>query len=185
MPGSDANAAKPRRFSFPLPRPLWVGLATAVLVVCGAGLRIGVHAYRQKVATQEIERLGGRIYRVSQIPYWLSGHDVEFEFLEDVEAVVLTGSDDPDAAMRYARDFGELRALNLWGTRVTDAGLQNIESLTNLVALDAAYTQLSDAGLIHLKRLTKLEKLKLHRTRVTDAGVTELQRALPGLTICR
>ena len=182
---TDPVTPEPCRFLIRLPRPLWIGLAAVVLVVVGVGLRIGVPAYRQQVAIREIERLGGRIDRPSQIPFWLSSKGVQFEFLDKVEAVDLTGADIDDADMHFLCDFGELRDLNLWGTRVTDAGLRNIESLTNLVELDAACTQLSDAGLLHLKGLTKLKNLKLHRTRVTDAGVCELQRALPGLTIKR
>ncbi|HEY3969261.1 MAG TPA: hypothetical protein VGM05_32215 [Planctomycetaceae bacterium] len=181
----NPTPSEPRRFPIGLPRPLWIGLVTVVVAVAGVGLRIGISAYRQQVAIREINRLGGTIYRPSRVPLWLSSKGIQFDFLDQVEAVDLTGADIDDGGMKFLRDFPELEILSLWGTRVSDSGLRNVESLTKLVELDAACTTLSDEGLIHLKGLTNLRHLKLHRTHVTDAGVTELKQALPELDVFR
>ena len=52
--------AEPRRIVFRVPRPLWIGLATVVLVVAGLGLRFYMPIYRQQVAIREIKRVGGQ-----------------------------------------------------------------------------------------------------------------------------
>src|SRR5579864_1082896 len=61
----------PRRFSIRLPRPLWIGLATVVLVVVAVTLRIGVPIYREQAAIREIERVGGKTERRPVGPEWL------------------------------------------------------------------------------------------------------------------
>ncbi len=58
---------KPRRFSIRLPRPLWIGLAAAVLVVGALGLGFGVRIWRQYATVQAIERLGGAVGTVHQL----------------------------------------------------------------------------------------------------------------------
>ncbi len=176
---------KPRRLASRPPRPLWIGLATLGLVVVVVGIRVGYPAYRQHVAIQEIERLGGKIGRMSRLPLWVQSFGVQLEYFDEVWGVDLTGANVDDADMQFLRDFPELTKLSLWGTRVSDRGLRDIDNLANLVELDAACTDISDEALLHLTRLTKLEKLKLHRTRVTDSGVSDLQRNLPKTKILR
>src|SRR5262245_53069861 len=61
----------PPRRSIRLPRPLWIGLATAALVVVGVGLRFGVPIYQQHAAIREIERLGGNLDLRPRGPKWL------------------------------------------------------------------------------------------------------------------
>ena len=63
---------EPRKFSVQLPRPLWIGLTTVVLVVVAIGLRIGAPIYRQQVAIREIEVLDGSIRTEPTGPRWLS-----------------------------------------------------------------------------------------------------------------
>lgn len=60
MATTDPTTPESRRFSIRLPRPLWIGLATVVLVVVTIGLQFGVPIYRRHVAIREIERLGGK-----------------------------------------------------------------------------------------------------------------------------
>src|SRR5262249_41729058 len=58
-PAADKpTLSAPRRFSFGLPRPLSLGLATAILIVVAVALHVGGPIYRQRVAIREIEALG-------------------------------------------------------------------------------------------------------------------------------
>ena len=59
------------RFSIRVPRPLWIGLATGVLIVTGGALRIGLPIYREQVAIREIKRLGGQYMTSRGGPDWL------------------------------------------------------------------------------------------------------------------
>ncbi len=59
MSATDANTPELPRVSIRLPRPLWMGFATAVLVVLAIGLGVAVPIYRQHLAIREIKRLGG------------------------------------------------------------------------------------------------------------------------------
>jgi hypothetical protein len=166
-----------RRFSIRLPRPLWIGVATVVLVVVGIALQIGLPIYREYAAIREIERLGGNveIEIQSASPKWLP--------LANVVWVGLAGTPATDATVVQTGRLSSLRWLILDGTRVTDAGLANLEKLTVLEGLDLSNAGVTDAGLQHLKPLTALQYLRLGGTQVTEAGAAELKRALPRLTI--
>jgi hypothetical protein len=67
----STSSPEPRRFSIPLPRPLWIGLAAVALVGVAIGLQVGLPIYRQNLAVQEIERLGGKIGSFQPGPEWL------------------------------------------------------------------------------------------------------------------
>src|SRR5262245_8096366 len=73
MATEDANPTPfaSRRFSIRLPRPLWIGLATILLIVVAVGLHIGVPIYREQVAIREIERLGGYVQTEQGGPKWV------------------------------------------------------------------------------------------------------------------
>lgn len=93
MPSSASHSLEPRRFALPLPRPLWIALATVVLIVVGLGLRFGLPIYRQQVAIREIERWGGSIDRKNGGPDWLRQliGDERIEVFDRVDKVYLKG----------------------------------------------------------------------------------------------
>ena len=114
----------PRRFSIRVPRPLWIGLATVVLVVITIGVRLGLPIYRQQVAIREIERAGGSIRVSPRGPAWLRqwvGEDrmKPFDF---VDGISLGNSRVTDATLGHMRAMTHLQTLCLANTRVTDAG---------------------------------------------------------------
>ena len=71
MAATEPITPEPRRLSIRLPRPLWIGVATAVLVVTAVALQFGMPIYRRYVATREIERVGGLVTTFGSSPAWL------------------------------------------------------------------------------------------------------------------
>src|SRR6266487_2069478 len=66
MASTDPNTAESRRFSIRLPRPLWIGVATAVIVV-GPWLAL---AWRQTVSAEAIRLLGGEVKYAWTTSFW-------------------------------------------------------------------------------------------------------------------
>jgi hypothetical protein len=210
---ASPTPSEPRRFSIRMPRPLWIGLTAAALILISVGLRVGIPIYRHQVAIQEVERLGGLIGVVrSRIPESLRKRDVLREppniLLDEATTVGFNNNASlSDASMSRLAGLTGLQELSLMGTRVTDsglavvtgmpalkklwldntqvtdAGLVYLNGLTNLERLSLNGTRVSDSGLVHLKGLSSLQWLELNNTSVTDAEVAELRRALPGLKI--
>lgn len=198
-----------RRRTIRVPRPLWFFLPTVVLIVLAVGLRFGVPVYRQQVAIDEIERLGGTVQMRPRGPVWLRDRvgDKRMKLFDEVVGLYLRDSRATDATLGHVRCFTGLQGLWISNTHVTDAGLAQLKGLTRLKRLSLANTQVTDGGLVHLKELiglqeiwlentevtdaglthlnglTGMQGLWLDNTQVTDAGVAELQRALPGLTV--
>ncbi len=109
------------------------------------------------------------------------------DYLDEVVAIHLDGSDVSDADLAHLNELPALQELSINDTQVTDAGLGHLKSLTGLKGLLLEYNhpQLTDAGLKHLEGLTGLQSLLLSGTQVTDAGVSEFQKALPNCKIIR
>jgi hypothetical protein len=151
----------PRRFSVRLPRPLWIGLAAAVLVVVAIGLRVGIPIYRQHIAIREIKGLGGTVDTRPRGPAWLRER----------------------LGNGRMKPFNEAIEVNLSSSRVNDATLRHVRWLTSLQSLNLVDTDVTDVGLGHLKQLRNLKVLYIRGTNATDAGVAELHRALPQLKV--
>src|SRR5262245_62000012 len=83
------SATATRRPSIQLPRPLWIGIATGVLIVVAFCLRIGSLIHRQRLAIAEIERLGGEVTLSTNQPEWLRPFvaDAHLEVVDVVTAV--------------------------------------------------------------------------------------------------
>ncbi len=62
---------EPRRFSIRLPRPLWIGVAIAVLIVLNLLLRVSLPIYRKHLAILEVERVGGFVTTEHTNQDWL------------------------------------------------------------------------------------------------------------------
>ena len=203
------SSLEPRRFSIRPPRPLWIGLATAVLSLAAVGFHVGLPIYRQHLVIRDVERLGGRVVTLPRGPDWLRDRigsqrmklfdavvaihlrDSQatdellgrLRWLPGLESLALSHTDVSDAGLAQLKGLRNLKRLWLANTHVTDAGLVHVSGLTGLEELWLENTRVTDTGLDHLKRLTTLKGLWLDNSQVTHAGVAELQRALPGTTI--
>jgi hypothetical protein len=151
----------PRRISMRLPRPLWIGLAGAMLLVGAVGLGIGVRIWRQFAAVRAIERQGGVIGTVHHLSGWQRQWlgQPAYKVLEEVEFV------------------------NWEHHPITDATLDQLLALQTLRRLNLRRTRVTDAGIARLKDLPRLELLLLDGTDVTESGIGELQKSLPALRI--
>jgi hypothetical protein len=193
--------------SIRLPRPLWCGVATGVLIVLGLGVRIGVPAYRQQAAIQEVERVGGELLSRPLLPEWFrkklnnpstacfdrpflayleesSATDetlAALSHLTSIELLVLGKSQITDDGMDSISRLINLEELDLSNTSITDAGLARLTALPKLRRLFLFGTQVSDAGLAHLARHTELESVSLSDPRISDEGMRHLA-ACPNLT---
>jgi hypothetical protein len=178
MSSASVNLLPPEssRFSIRLPRPLWLGVVTVVLVVVATGLQIGVPSYRHHVAIREIERRGGEVRTRKSGLDWLRPWvgDDRMRAFESVEAVQLNGPHVTDADLEHIKWLTSLEGVVLRGTRVTDTGLEHLVGLRNLrnVVLDGA--PVTDKGLEFVRGLPKLQILSLAEAPVTDAGLAQL-----------
>jgi hypothetical protein len=193
----DPTPPEARRFSIRLPRPLWVGLAAAAVVVAGIGLRIGIPVYRQRVAIREIERVGGYVTvrppDLEWLPEWLYECMPERleEWIEDgepsnvfstVDQIRHVGSGFTDDGMARIASLTEMRCLCLgtWNTngRVHLDPYRFELLIPKYPRSDPA--EFSDAGLVHLTGMRELETLDLNGTGITDAGMPHIGK-LTGL----
>jgi hypothetical protein len=158
--------AKSRCLSIRLPRPLWIGLATVVVVVVSLAMRVGLPIYREQVAAAEVERLGGLAFGEPCGPAWLES--LLYKIDQDLGDRLVTVS-----------------SVCLEGRPATDKTLEQLSWLSSLKDLRLNQTEITDAGLAHLHGLTNLQQIDLANCPVTDAGVAALQKALPGLTVHR
>jgi len=210
MAGTDSTP-EPSRFSLRLPRPLWIGLATVVLVVAALWFQFGLPIWRQQVAIREIERLGGSFETDPRGPEWLQERlgsvweklfqcawRVDLNYTDATDATLcqlacFTGLESlwlehtrvSDSGLAHLNGFKNLVGLWLGETQVTDAGLLHLKGFADLTVLVLNHTEVSDAGLEHLKGSTKLQILEVRGTRVTDRGISDLRRALPSLEVRR
>jgi len=166
------------RFGISLPRPLWIGLATLILVLVAIGLRIGVPIYQQQTAIHLIEQLGGSYESRPGGPEWLRHWlgDERMKPFDQVVVVNLDNTEATDATMRHIGWLTNLQEFYVGSTRVTDSGLVHVRGLRNLEMLWLNSPRISDAGLRHLKELAGLQTLLLNDTQVTDVGLADLKR---------
>jgi len=136
MSATDPPTPERSRFSLRLPRQLWIGVATvvlitAVLVVVTVGLRIGIPIYPQQVAIRDIGRLGGS---------WMTCDDPTPEWLEDLIGWERTSF------------FHEPIDIELTGPQVTDETLKLFVRLPKLETVTLTDTMVTDAGVAELQR---------------------------------
>jgi hypothetical protein len=183
MAATDPITPDPRRFSLRLPRPLWIGVTTIVMVVVAGALQFGLPVYRRHAAIREIDRVGGMVVTNLRGPGWLRrwAGDRLMTLIEDGKEVFLGRTPATDATLGHIGEFASLQSLHLDDTLVTDEGLTHLKRLNNLEELSLCGTQVTDMGLEHIKGLTRLRHLRLENTSVTDAGLMHLK----GLTALR
>jgi hypothetical protein len=167
----------PRRLTIRSPKPLWIGVAAGVVVVAAVGLRLGLPAWRQQVALDEIERLGGSAEMEPVGPQWLRHAlgDDRMRMFDNVVWVSLANSTTDDGALQQISGLASLKSLDLGNTNVTDSGLAHLKQLLRIEELILNHTPITGAGLAHLKRLTSLKKLELDDTKMSDAAMAHLK----------
>jgi len=183
MATTEPITAEPRRFSFCLPRPLWIGLVTAVLVVVAVGLQFGVPIYRQQLALREIERLRGRVVTREGGPAWLRQlvGDTWMTPFDRVVRVDLEHRHVQDSDLASLRWLSDLEVLILARTEITDDGLKHICHLQHLKRLDLRVTEITDHGLAILQQLPAIEGLDVGYTWVTKSAVAALVHDRPNI----
>jgi hypothetical protein len=171
----------PRRFLIRLPRPLWIGLAAAMLVIAGMAL-IVLRYYLQGIAIHEINAAGGSVEMRPRWPGWLRERldDERLRPFDEPVSVKLSYSRAGDETLGQLSRLPGLKRLDCNGAKISDAGLAHIGRITSLEWLWLADTSITDSGLAELKRLTSLRELGLNGTQVSDAGLVHLQ-GLTGL----
>ena len=184
MSATDPIIPEPRRLSIRLPRPLWIGVATAVLVVAGVGLRIGLPIYRRAVAIREIRLLGGNVRVLMSGPHWFTeivpdGWKQVFGTVHDVNMAVPAVT---DAHLRLLRDIPDVEGIALSESQVTDAGLAQLIELERLEGLMICHTQhVTDAGLKHIARIRRLQYLNVVGCRQVTQEALRLLKTLRAL----
>jgi hypothetical protein len=186
MAATDPMALERPRFSIRLPRPLWMGVATVLLVAATVALRVGLPIYRRQEAILEIERLGGYVhFRHEDRKVLRKSLRVRLASLfDDVTDVCLNFTPTNDASLRYVcRALPGLESLSLYNTLITDAGFADVsENQPTLRELNLGLTAITDASLPRLKALKNLRELYLEGTQVTDAGLVHI-RGMPTLKV--
>ena len=174
-PRYDRDTPDSPRSRFRLPHWSWFLLGTALLVVGYVGLSIWLPWHREQQVIHRIESWGGSVKTETRGPEWLRilvGEDRirQFDALERVVEVNLSGARVSDAELPYLNRLIHLRELYLAKTAVTDAGLVHLDGLTNLRILCLNRTAVTDAGLDNLDRLPDINWLYLKGTAVTGSG---------------
>jgi hypothetical protein len=181
-----------RMMKIRIPHPVWFLSAALVLCVMAVGLRIGVPAYYQRSAINELRPYGNVDNMRRAGPEWIGKlvGDSGMNPFDDVESFRFRacwekGQVTDDAVLANLRKLPKLRRLDLAFTRVTDAGMEHLCDLQQLEELNLVGTKVTDRSVPQLKRLRTLMTVLLWGSQVTNAGVAELQRVLPELKIER
>jgi hypothetical protein len=186
------------------PRPLWLFLLTAAVIVAGGAFRIGFHVRERRALVRHIEEHGGMIvWRLIGPESLRSEVNEDFDeicgvhFKPDEETFFrrhsgftgplpwTKGASVDDASIRCLRNAPYLKELSLQGTNISDAGMVHVGHLHNLEYLDIGSTDVSDASVPLLCRLPRLQELSLEGSKVSEAGIAELERAIPALKVTR
>lgn len=198
-----------RRISIPVPRALWIGIATLLLLLVTCGINVGVPFYRQLTVGLAVQRLGGRIETRSGGPNWVRrivgseatawfgevaevdlGHTattdidlrnlVALRGLANLQTLNLSGTSVTDDGIAHLTRLGKLRTLYLNGTRISDGCVPSLIQMASLRELSFDHTGITDLGVTGVSEMTRIERLYLKDTEVTNAGLEQIQR-LSGL----
>jgi hypothetical protein len=184
MATTDPISRESRQFSIRLPQPIWIGLATIVLIFAAVVLELVVPNMRKQAAVREIERLGGTIEMDRGGPAWFRDwwdDPKRISPFDEVVKVDMRIDEVSDSDLKPLRVLSRLKKLQLNGSQITDAGLSVLSGLARLQSLDLSDTRITEAGLAQLKGMIHLEHLELPGLKLTEQGLKELC-SLPYLT---
>ena len=163
------------------PRPhCWAPLSLRVffvilLVLAGcSALLIAVPAYRQKLVTREVERLGGRIEAEPLPPPGLHGIAHYVHWFDRIRTVVLMECSVSESILSQLVVEKNVEGLNLLGSQCGHSGYARIGEMSDLTWLILQATDLVDVDVHSLSRLAKLKYLDLSGTNISDAALADL-----------
>lgn len=196
---ADPTAGSPPRRRRWVPVSLKLFLAMLLLLGVGSVVWVGVPAYRQHVAIQEIERFGGMISFNPIGPDWLreSLGEGPMHCIDEIESVrfrpdeetyhsgsyrglsgpdpYTTGPVIDDSTIGCITKIPHVKSLDLRWTKVTDAGMKHVSQLHDLRVLILDGTAVSDASAKFIAKLINLEQLHAENCRLTEAGLMQLR----------
>jgi len=166
-------------------RMFLIVVIAGIITAIACGLRVAFPLYRQRMAIDEIERVGGTVLQSKTVPAWLQKvfGEERTAWMNQVTEVDLHDSDASDSTLTLLVDMTALEEVDVDGTKVTDVGVATLSSIASLKTISLSRTQIGDTGLASLARLKDLRELYVARTNVTAEGVAKLKRALPGTDI--
>ena len=148
-------------------------IALAVVVVFAAvGWLVGFPAYQRHRAIQEIERVGGKVYRETVGPNWLRQWGIGFERITKVSFCGTGTTEDWKQILNSPSylDRGD----------ISDDTLKHLGSLTSLESLSFNHTNITEDGLKHLSNLTNLRELLFCNSMSSNnEGLRRLGESLP------
>jgi hypothetical protein len=204
MPGNHPPSES-ARVSIRLPRPLWIGVAAAMMAVAAIGVQVGLPIYRQQVAIREIEHFNGSVQLHARGPEWLRQWigEKRMECVDKPWHVVFRANEATlsrrsrfggvivatagplidDAALTCVLGLPTLESLDLAFSNVTDAGVEHVGHLHSLESLRLEGTDVSDASIPILSKMRSLKELNVEHTKITNSGARALEAALPGCDV--
>ncbi len=105
----------------------------------------------------------------------------------EIRRLILNESDITGRGLRALADLPLRRGLSnigLRGLKITDADLLVAKQFPNLRRVDLSGTRITDAGLKHFEGM-KLDVVNVKGTKVTEQGAARLQEASPGVKVMR
>jgi hypothetical protein len=146
--------------------PLYIALASLLLVATGGGILFVAYQGAEARAVQVIKDLGGRVR-------WQDDRPRRGRVVSAFLGVAELGDADLARLTPFWWTFPELRDLDLSHSAITDASLARLRgsTLRNLV-LD--HTGITSDGLKHLAGNTELRSLSLNGTQIGDEGLKHL-----------
>ena len=120
---------------------------------------------KERLATAEITRLGGRFDR------------------QHARSLDRDGWPSRWVAFVLYEDMARVTGVSLDGTGIVDDDLATLASLPCLEGLDISRTEITDAGVVHLTKMPNLKYVNAYNTKLTEAGVRELRSRRPSLVV--
>ncbi len=93
---------------------------------------------------------------------------------DDLQVLVLAGSEMSDSAFKHIQALGGLKALMAARSGCNDGWLESLKALESLEWLNLAFNKVTDEGLVSISDLTGLRSLDLSGNQVRDGGLKHL-----------